>query len=183
MFVWVITLWQKRYLWNRRQRINIFTALTGEKQAMSITISSFAEGLSGKLKSGDIVAVIAPDYLGSGETVIPDELRFVEIIAVTAKSGSDANTEEQAGDGKELPSTVTVRWCGQNRAGFLADLRQREIHLSLVYRGESTKAAQFIEVQDQVLDEMLEENGGEENGTEGADGEMPYNADSGKLRK
>lgn len=83
-------------------------SLTGEKQAMSITISSFAEGLSGKLKSGDIVSVIAPDYLGSGETVIPEELRFVEIIAVTAKSGSDANTKEQAGDAKELPSTVTV---------------------------------------------------------------------------
>lgn len=61
--------------------------LNGEKQAISITISSFAEGLSGKLKSGDIVSVIAPDYLGSGETVIPEELKYVEVIAVTAKSG------------------------------------------------------------------------------------------------
>ena len=154
-------------------------SLTGEKQAMSITISSFAEGLSGKLKSGDIVSVIAPDYLGSGETVIPEELRFVEIIAVTAKSGSDANTKEQAGDAKELPSTVTVL-VRPEQSRILARLEaEGEIHLSLVYRGESSKAAQFIEVQDQVLDEMLEENGGEENGTEGADGEMPYNADSG----
>ena len=48
--------------------------LYGEKLAISISISSFAEGLSGKLKSGDIVSVIAPDYLGSGETVIPAEL-------------------------------------------------------------------------------------------------------------
>lgn len=155
-------------------------SLTGEKQAVSITISSFAKGLSGKLKSGDIVSVIAPDYLGSGETVIPEELRFVEIIAVTAKSGSDANTEEQAGDAKELPSTVTVL-VRPEQSRLLARLEaEGEIHLSLVYRGESTKAAQFIEVQDQVLDEMLgEENGGEENGTEGADGERPYNADSG----
>ena len=30
-------------------------SLNGEKQAMSITINTFAEGLSGKLKSGDIV--------------------------------------------------------------------------------------------------------------------------------
>lgn len=111
--------------------------------------------------------------------MIPDELRFVEIIAVTAKSGSDANTEEQAGDGKELPSTVTVL-VRPEQSRLLGRLEaEGEIHLSLVYRGESTKAAQFIEVQDQVLDEMLEENGGEENGTEGADGEMPYNADSG----
>ena len=35
---------ENKYLYN----------LNGEKQAISITISSFAEGLSGKLKSGDI---------------------------------------------------------------------------------------------------------------------------------
>ena len=57
---------ENKYLYN----------LNGEKQAISITISSFAEGLSGKLKSGDIVSVIAPDYLGSGETVIPAELKI-----------------------------------------------------------------------------------------------------------
>lgn len=57
---------ENKYLYN----------LNGEKQAISITISSFAEGLSGKLKSGDIVSVIAPDYLGSGETVIPAELNM-----------------------------------------------------------------------------------------------------------
>ncbi len=154
-------------------------SLTGEKQAISITISSFAEGLSGKLKSGDIVSVIAPDYLGSGETMIPDELRFVEVIAVTAKSGYDANTEEQAGDGKELPSTVTVL-VRPEQSRLLARLEaEGEIHLSLVYRGDGAKAARFIEMQDQVLDEMLEEeNTGEKNSIENADGEKPYNADS-----
>lgn len=68
---------------------------------MSITINTFAEGLSGKLKSGDIVSVIAPDYLGSGETIIPVELKYVEVIAVTAKSGYDANTGEQMVRGRQ----------------------------------------------------------------------------------
>ena len=36
--------------------------LSGEKQAISVSVKSFATGLSGKLKSGDIVSVIAPDY-------------------------------------------------------------------------------------------------------------------------
>lgn len=135
-------------------------SLNGEKQAMSITISSFAEGLSGKLKSGDIVSVIAPDYLGSGETVIPAELKFVEVIAVTAKSGYDANTEEQAEEGKELPSTVTVL-VRPEQSRLLARLEaEGEIHLSLVFRGESGKAAKFIEAQDQVLDELQEEETG-----------------------
>lgn len=143
-------------------------SLNGEKQAMSITISTFAEGLSGKLKSGDIVSVIAPDYLGSGETVIPAELKYVEVIAVTAKSGYDANTEEKAEEEKELPSTVTVL-VRPKQSRLLARLEaEGEIHLSLVFRGESEKAAEFIKAQDTVLDEMLAEEKGEEEEAEAA---------------
>lgn len=133
-------------------------SLNGEKQAMSITINTFAEGLSGKLKSGDIVSVIAPDYLGSGETVIPAELKYVEVIAVTAKSGYDANTEEETEE-KELPSTVTVL-VKPEQSKLLARLEaEGEIHLSLVYRGEYSKAMEFITAQDEVLEElkMMEE--------------------------
>ena len=36
--------------------------LDGKKQAISVTIKSFATGLSGKLESGDIVTVIVADY-------------------------------------------------------------------------------------------------------------------------
>ena len=90
---------ENKYLYN----------LNGEKQAMSITINTFAEGLSGKLKSGDIVSVIAPDYLGSGETVIPAELKYVEVIAVTAKSGYDANTEEQRTEEEEKEEKGCIR--------------------------------------------------------------------------
>lgn len=143
---------ENRYLYN----------LNGEKQAMSITINTFAEGLSGKLKSGDIVSVIAPGYLGSGETVIPAELKYVEVIAVTAKSGYDANTGEQSEEEKELPSTVTVL-VRPEQSKLLARLEaEGEIHLSLVYRGESEKAKQFIEAQDQVLDEMAKAEEGED---------------------
>ena len=58
--------------------------LDGSKQAMSITIKDFANGLSGKLQSGDIVSVIAPDYKKQGEPVISRELKFVEVISVVA---------------------------------------------------------------------------------------------------
>lgn len=133
-------------------------SLNGEKQAMSITINTFAEGLSGKLKSGDIVSVIAPDYLGSGETVIPAELKYVEVIAVTAKSGYDANTGEKTEEEeKELPSTVTIL-VKPEQSRLLARLEaEGEIHLSLVFRGETEKAAEFIKAQDEVLNELYAE--------------------------
>ena len=150
-------------------------SLNGEKQAMSITINSFAEGLSGKLKSGDIVSVIAPDYLGSGETVIPAELKFVEVIAVTAKSGNDANTGEKLTEEKEkeLPSTVTMLVKPQ-QSKLLARLEaEGEIHLSLVFRGEADKASEFIKAQDQVLEELkaVEEAAMEENAENDTNGE------------
>lgn len=134
---------ENKYLYN----------LTGEKQAISITISSFAQGLSGKLESGDIVSVIAPNYLGSGETVTPVELQYVEVIAVTANSGYDANTGERTED-KELPSTVSLL-VKPEQAKVLARLEaEGEIHLSLVFRGEENRARKFIEAQDAVLEEL-----------------------------
>ena len=164
-------------------------SLNGEKQAMSITINTFAEGLSGKLKSGDIVSIIAPDYLGSGETIIPVELKYVEVIAVTAKSGYDANTGEQMSeeDEKELPSTVTIL-VRPEQSKLLARLEaEGEIHLSLVFRGDADKASEFIKAQDQVLDEMKAEeeaetqgDGATEEGVTSEDGKISpqMNADS-----
>ena len=51
-------------------------SLDGSQQAISVSIKSFAEGLSGKLQSGDIVSVIAPDYKQQGQTVVPAELQW-----------------------------------------------------------------------------------------------------------
>ena len=127
--------------------------LTGEKQAISVSVKAFANGLSGKLQSGDIVSVIAPDYKKQGATVIPAELQYVEVIAVTANSGYDANTGEQ-GDGdaeKELPGTVTLLVTPE-QAKVLAELEaDGKLHLSLVYRGDQTNAAAFITAQELSL--------------------------------
>ena len=76
-------------------------SLDGSQQAISVSIKSFAEGLSGKLQSGDIVSVIAPDYKQQGQTVVPAELQYVEIISVTASSGYHFKIEEnRLEDGK-----------------------------------------------------------------------------------
>lgn len=152
--------------------------LDGTKQAISVTIKSFATGLSGKLESGDIVTVIVADYQGKGETAIPPELQYVEVISVTASSGYDANTGEVV-DEKELPSTVTLLVTTE-QAKVLAELEQdSELHLALVYRGTPENAAKFIAAQDALIEELYAEpepeNSGETAGgteskeSEGAD--------------
>ena len=142
--------------------------LDGTKQAISVTIKSFATGLSGKLESGDIVTVIVADYQGKGETAIPPELQYVEVISVTASSGYDANTGEVV-DEKELPSTVTLLVTTE-QAKVLAELEQdSELHLALVYRGTPENAAKFIAAQDALIEELYAEPE-PENSSETAEG-------------
>ena len=130
-------------------------SLTGEKQAISVSVKAFANGLSGKLQSGDIVSVIAPDYKKQGATVIPAELQYVEVIAVTTTSGYDANTGEQDEDSeKELPGTVTLLVTPE-QSKVLAELEaDGKLHLSLAYRGDAANSVKFIEAQEAVLTEL-----------------------------
>lgn len=133
--------------------------LTDEKRAISVTIPSFAGGLSGKLISGDIVSVIAVDFREKGETVVPDELQYVEVIAVTDKEGYDEGEVVVTADGEEeadLPETVTLL-VTPNQASILAELEaEGEIHISLVYRGTSDNAQKFIAAQEKLLTELAE---------------------------
>ena len=138
--------------------------LTGEKRAISITIPSFAGGLSGKLISGDIVSIIAVDYKEKGETVVPEELRYVEVIAVTDSKGNDDETVTVKPDGEEeveLPETVTLL-VTPVQANILAELEaDGEIHVALVYRGTAENAQKFISAQENLLEELTSEDGKE----------------------
>lgn len=144
--------------------------LNGEKQAISVSVKAFANGLSGKLISGDIVSVIAPDYRKQGSTVIPPELQYVEVIAVTANSGYDANTGERGDEEteKELPGTVTLLVTPE-QGKVLAELEaDGKLHLSLVYRGTKENARKFVEAQRIMLEELYPPEGKETEGnTEG----------------
>lgn len=142
--------------------------LTGEKRAISITIPSFAGGLSGKLISGDIVSVIAVDYKEKGETLVPEELQYVEVIAVTDSKGNDDETVTVKPDGEEeteLPETVTLLVTPE-QANILAELEaEGEIHVALVYRGTAENAQKFISAQEKYLQEVAlkQENEKQEN--------------------
>ena len=148
------------------------SSLNGTKEAISVSIKNLAEGLSGKLASGDIVSVIAPDYKKQGSTVIPPELTYVEVIGVTASSGSDTDqTKTESGksdsedEEKQLPATVTLL-ATSDQAKILAELESEgSIHLSLVYRGGKDKADEFLATQDKLLDALYSKNTGSSSGT------------------
>lgn len=129
---------------------DIFRSLDGTKQAVSVTIGSFAGGVSGKLRNGDIVSVIATDK--DKKTGIPAELTYVKVITTTTAAGTDKDELKQNDDGTyELPSTVTLL-VNKAQATMLAGYEaEGEMHLSLIYRGDEASASRFLDVQDQIF--------------------------------
>lgn len=130
--------------------------LDGTNRAISVTLKSFATGLSGKLKSGDVVSIIAPDYKKTGMTIVPSELQFVEVIAATNKSGADV--DEITEDENDLPSTVTLL-VSEKQALILAELEKvGTVHMALVYRGDRKKAEEFLKAQSDLNNNADKEN-------------------------
>lgn len=147
---------ENRYLYN----------LNGEKQAISVTVKTFAAGLSGKLQSGDVVSVIAPDYRKQGLTVIPVELRYMEVIAVTTSTGRDANTgEHDENKEKNLPTTVTLLALPEQSKILAALEADGRPHMALVYRGRPETAAKFIAAQDEAIAALYEQENDESSET------------------
>ncbi len=129
----------------------IMASLKGDKVAMSITINTFAGGLSGKLQNGDIVSICVTDK--DKNTTIPSELKYVKVITTTTSGGIDENDVVENEDGSfELPSTITVL-VNTQQAKVLAEYEQSaEMHVALVYRGDSVNAEKFLAIQDKALE-------------------------------
>lgn len=140
---------------------DVFHTLDGEKQAISITISSFAGGLSGKLENGDIVSLVIFEN-ETNEATIPGGLTYVKVITTTTAEGFDKDELTPNEDGTyELPTTLTLL-VNPTQAKMLVEYENRGvIHADLVYRGDSKTAQKFLDAQDLYF-EMLAEKEDEE---------------------
>jgi pilus assembly protein CpaB len=128
---------------------DIFKTLNGTQQAISVTIQSFANGLSGKLQNGDIISVIS---VSNNESTIPTELNYVKVITATTSKGTDSDQLTPKDDGTvDLPTSVTLL-VNPTQAKLLALYEQTaKIHLSLVYRGSAENANKFLQAQNKVF--------------------------------
>ena len=130
---------------------DIMASLKGDKIAMSITINSFAGGLSGKLENGDIVSIYVTDK--DEVTEVPASLKYVKVITTTTSGGIDENDVIQNEDGSfELPTTITVLVTVE-QAKILANYEENAVmHVALVYRGDDATSEKFLKVQDEYLE-------------------------------
>ena len=130
---------------------DIMASLKGDKIAMSITINSFAGGLSGKLENGDIVSIYVTNK--DEVTEVPASLKYVKVITTTTSGGIDENDVIQNEDGSfELPTTITVLVTVE-QAKILANYEENAVmHVALVYRGVDATSEKFLKVQDEYLE-------------------------------
>jgi len=125
---------------------------------ISVAVKNFADSLSGKLQSGDVVSVFFPPESGNSVTgsgtqsaaKCPPELQYVKVAAVTASDGQDTNEETvkkqaDSGSDKNLPATVTLL-VNARQAQILAGQESNTVHLALAAR-ESKKAENLLKLQ------------------------------------
>jgi len=135
----------------------------GSDRAISVSIKSFAAGLSGKLETGDIVSIMVSNYGELKETISPEQLLYVETLAVTAGTGLDTeeyqnSNDESIEEDKELPSTITLK-VSPEQAKLLAELEvEGKIHIVFVFRGSKENSQKFLDEQANLILEMQKQN-------------------------
>ena len=114
---------------------DVFAALDGSKVAVSVTIDTFAAGLSGKLENGDIISMIVVNK-DTGKATIPGALKYMKVITTTTAGGIDQDSVVKNEDGSyEIPSTVTLL-ANTEQAKLLAKYEaDTTLTVALVYRG------------------------------------------------
>lgn len=137
------------YLWDRSDRV------------VSIDIDGFANGLSGKLEAGDIVSIVANTDNGS-EYI--KELQFMEILAVTADTGSDVDAQTRAET--DAPAASMTLACTEQQALKLIDCSANgSVYVVFVYRGDPSECREYLDRQQEILEDLA---ACEAAGTEGA---------------
>lgn len=133
------------------QATDILGTLDGGSKAISVTINSFSQGLSGKLETGDIISAIVYSAK-DGFAFTPPELQYVKVITSTTSQGVD---KADITDGTQ-PVTVTLL-VNQTQAELLAQYEKAaSIHFTLEYRGSMETAQKYLDVQKAYFNEKGE---------------------------
>jgi len=133
--------------------------LDGVNGAISVTLQSFATGLSGKLLSGDIVSIITTDT-SADTTIIPPELKYVKVLACTTSEANDVdeNTRGNKETEEETIATTVTLLVNEKQARTLANLEvMQKIHIELVYRGIEEESNKFLVQQQNILEKIEKE--------------------------
>lgn len=148
------------------------SSLDGSRQAVSVTIKDFADGLSGKLETGDIISLYVAGYGDMKTTLNPPELQYVKLLAATTDKGVDntgGKKEKKSDDSSDddMPAALTVLVSPAQAVKLVDYEHNGTLHAALVYRGPEKNAEKFLKLEDQYLasQAQADEAGGASGGT------------------
>lgn len=123
--------------------------LDGNRLAFSISIKDFSDGVSDKLRSGDIVSAVISE---KGKVNIPKELTYIEVLTTTTAKGVDTDSKKKSDtQDQDNLKTVTLLATPAQILQLTNYEDNAEIHLALVFRGEQETAKKFLDKQNEVL--------------------------------
>ncbi len=136
---------------------SLLRQLKPNETAMSVTIRNLANGLSGKLQTGDIIQIISVDEDDVAE--MHEELQYIEVLATTASNGSDdtysadtVNDKADDDEEQEIYATVTVIIQDRSQALKLAECESTSsLHAVFVCRGDEELKEECLAAQRLVL--------------------------------
>ena len=144
-----------------------------DKYAISITVQSFAAGLSSKLLKGDIVTIITKK--GEGDeavTEIPRELTYVEVLSTTEEDGEDKENngkevkKEDDTKAKKKLATITLLVNSLQAEQLASFENQRGIHVALKCRSNEKLKKELLDEQEKIFKEMEESADGTDKNTD-----------------
>ena len=135
---------------------SLLRQLKPNETAMSVTVRSLANGLSGKLQQGDIIQIVSVDE--DDKAQIYEELQYVEVLATTSDKGSDdtyrdgeVNADDEDSSGQSLYATVTIILQDRAQALRLAECENTSLHAVFVTRGDEKLKAECLKAQLELL--------------------------------
>ncbi len=135
---------------------SLLRQLKPNETAMSVTVKSLANGLSGKLQQGDIIQIVSVDE--DDKAQIYEELQYVEVLATTSDKGSDdtyrdgeVNADDEDSGEQSLYATVTIILQDRAQALRLAECENTSLHAVFVTRGDEKLKAECLKAQLELL--------------------------------
>lgn len=134
---------------------SLLRQLKPNETAMSVTIKSLADGLSGKLQQGDVIQIVSVDE--DDKAQIYEELQYVEVLATTADNGSDDTYKDgevnadNSDDEQSLYATITVILQDRAQALRLAECENTSLQAVFVTRGNEELKAECLKAQLELL--------------------------------
>ena len=141
---------------------NYLYGLNGLKRAISFSVNKLSNGLSNKLIKGDVISIIVINQSEKDElkkAVIPEELKYIEVLTTTNDDGNDIDTVDKNKDKDDIMyQTITVL-ASDEQAKIIAKAETtQQIYVELVYRpGNFDISNYLLEEQEKILNNKYPE--------------------------